>query len=118
MILFTSMMSPSKSHLYDGDDGNEDRWGTQAVLVKVPAPVCLTGQDLVGHITNKTFVQTQPRLVKQDLPLQSAAAIGDGSSETAGALTAHLRKKVRKKTKHACITLTRSVKYVVNNCFS
>lgn len=86
-------MSPSQSHLYDCDNGDEDRWGAQAVLVEVPASVRLAGQDLVGHIANKTFVQTQPRLVQENLPLQRAAAIGDGSSETAGALTAHLRKR-------------------------
>lgn len=83
------------SHLYDGDDGNEDRWGTQAVLVEVPASVRLAGQDLIGHIANKAFVQTQPRLVQQDLPLQCAAAIGDGPSETAGALTAHLKRNLK-----------------------
>lgn len=92
-----SSVSP-ESHLYDGDDGDEDRRGTQAVLVEVPASVRLAGQDLVGHIANKAFVQTQPRLVQQDLPLQRAAAIGNGSSETAGALAAHLRKKGGKKT--------------------
>lgn len=86
-----SMASPPKSHLYYGDNGDEDRWGTQAVLVEVPASVRLTGQDLVRHIANKTLVQTQPRLIQQDLPLQCAAAIGNGSSETAGALTVHLR---------------------------
>lgn len=60
--------------------------------MEVPAPVCLAGQDLVGHIAHKALVQTQPRLVQQDLPLQRAAAIGDGSSEAAGAFAAHLRK--------------------------
>lgn len=83
-------------YLHDGDDGYEDRRGTQPVLVKVPASVRLARQDLVGHVTNKTFVQAQPRLVQQDLPLQRAAAIGDGSSETAGALTAHLQKMGKK----------------------
>lgn len=63
--------------------------------MEVPATVRLAGQDLVGHIADKTFVQTQPRLVQQDLPLQRAAAIGDGPSETAGALTAHLRKRYK-----------------------
>lgn len=63
------MTSPPKSHLYDGDDRDEDGWGAQAVLVEVPTPVRLAGQDLVGHIAHKTFVQTQPRLVQQDLPL-------------------------------------------------
>lgn len=87
-----------ESHLYDGDDGDEHRWGTQAVLVEVPAPVRLTGQDLVGHIADKAFVQTQPRLIQQDLPLQRAAAIGDGSSETAGAFTAHLREQSTKRS--------------------
>lgn len=87
------MTTPPKSHLYDGDDGDEDRWGAQAVLVEVPASVRLAGQDLVGHVANKAFVQAQPRLVQQNLPLQRAAAIGDGSSETAGALTAHLRRR-------------------------
>lgn len=91
-----SMMSPPVSHLYNGDDGDEDRWGAQAVLVEVPASVCLAGQDLISHIANKPFVQTQPRLVQEDLPLQSAAAIGDGASETAGALTAHLGKNKKK----------------------
>lgn len=90
-----SITSPSKSHLYDGDDGDEDRWRTQAVLVEVPASVRLAGQDLVGHIADKTFVQTQPRLVQQDLPLQRAAAISNGPSETAGALTAHLGRRWR-----------------------
>lgn len=97
------MMSPFKSHLHDGDDGNEDRWGAQAVLVEVPASVRLAGQDLIGHIANKTFVQTQPCLVQQNLPLQRAAAIGDGSSETAGALTAHLRK--RRKSVNVLLTV-------------
>lgn len=86
----------SAPNLDDGDDGDEDwRW-TQAILVEVPASVCLAGQDLVGHIANKTFVQTQPRLVQQDFPLQRAATIGDGPSETAGAFAAHLRKMVKK----------------------
>lgn len=90
-------MSSPLTHLYDGDYSDEDRWGAQAVLVEVPASVCLAGQDLISHIANKTFVQTQPRLVQEDLPLQSAAAIGDGSSETAGALTAHLWKDKKNK---------------------
>lgn len=94
-------MSLFKPYLYDGDDGNEDRRGAQAVLVEVPAPVRLAGQDLIGHITNETLVQAQPCLVQQNLPLQRAAAIGDGSSETAGALTAHLRKGLQK---WECIT--------------
>lgn len=88
--------------LDDGDDGDKDRRGTQAVLVEVPASVRLAGQDLVGHIAHETLVQTQPRLVQQDLPLQRAAAIGDGSTETAGALAAHLRKRA---TKRACVIL-------------
>lgn len=82
----------SSPNLDNGDNGDEDRRGAQAVLVEVPASVRLAGQDLIGHIAHKTFVQTQPRLVQQDLPLQRAAAIGDGSSETAGAFAAHLRK--------------------------
>lgn len=81
--------------------------------MEVPASVRLAGQDLVGHIANKTFVQTQPRLVQQDLPLQRAAAIGDGPSETAGALTAHLR---RSQKKHECVTLKSSMQYVDGNC--
>lgn len=81
----------SVSNLDNGDDGDEDGGRTQAVLVEIPASVCLTGQDLVGHIANKAFVQTQACLVQQDLPLQGAAAIGDGSSETAGAFAAHLK---------------------------
>lgn len=64
--------------------------------MEVPAPVRLAGQDLIGHIANETFVQAQPCLVQQNLPLQRAAAIGDGSSETAGALTAHLRTRLQK----------------------
>lgn len=80
------------SNLDNGDNGNEDRRGTQAVLVEVPAPVRLAGQDLVGHIADEPFVQAQPRLIQQDLPLQRAAAIGNGPSETAGAFAAHLRK--------------------------
>lgn len=60
--------------------------------MEVPATIRLAGQDLIGHIADETFVQTQPRLVQQDLPLQRAAAVGNGSSETAGAFTAHLRK--------------------------
>jgi len=60
--------------------------------VEVPAPVRLAGQDLVSHVADKAFVQTQARLVQQDLPLQRAAAICNGPSEAAGALTAHLRK--------------------------
>ena len=83
------MLSPD---LDDGDDGDEDRRGTQAILVEVPASVRLTGQDLVGHIAHKTLVQTQSCLVQQDLPLQRATAIGNGSSETAGAFAAHLGK--------------------------
>lgn len=63
--------------------------------MEVPATIRLAGQDLIGHIADKPFVQTQPRLIQQDLPLQRAAAVGDGSSETAGALTAHLRKRVK-----------------------
>ena len=86
------------SDLDDGDDGDEDGRRTQAVLVEVPAPVRLAGQDLVGHIAHKAFVQAQPRLVQQDLPLQRAAAIGDGSSETAGALAAHLWRGLRKQS--------------------
>lgn len=82
----------ASSHLDDGDNGDENRRGTQAVLVEVPTPVRLAGKDLVGHITNKTFVQAQPRLVQQDFPLQCAAAIGDGTTETAGAFTGHLKK--------------------------
>lgn len=82
------------SNLDDGDDGDEDRWRTQAVLVEVPAPVCLAGQYLVGHIADEAFVQTQARLVQQDLPLQRAATVGYGSSETAGAFAAHLRKAI------------------------
>lgn len=92
-----SALMMSEAYLDDGDDGDEDRRRTQAVLVEVPASVRLTGQDLVGHIANKAFVQTQPRLVQQDLPLQRAAAIGDGSSETAGAFAAHLRQNEKKK---------------------
>lgn len=79
------------AHLHDGDDGNEDGRRAQAVLVEVPAPVCLAGQDLVGHVADKALVQAQPRLVQEDLPLQRAPAIGDGPSEAAGALAAHLR---------------------------
>lgn len=77
--------------------------------MEVPAPVRLAGQDLVGHIANKAFVQAQPRLIQQDLPLQCAAAIGNGPSETAGALTAHLRKRL----KHTNISLSA----VQNNIF-
>lgn len=88
-------MSPT--NLDDGDDGDEDGRGTQAVLVEIPAPVSFAGQDLVGHITDETFIKTQPRLVQKDLPLQCAAAIGDGSSETAGAFAAHLRKRIKRK---------------------
>lgn len=61
--------------------------------MEVPASVRLAGQDLVGHITDEAFVQTQPRLVQQDFPLQCAAAIGDGPSEAAGAFAAHLTKR-------------------------
>lgn len=90
------MTSPPKPHLYNGDDGDEDRWGAQAVLVEVPASVGLAGQDLIGHIANKALVEAQPRLVQQNLPLQSAAAIGDGSPEAAGTFTAHLRESQKK----------------------
>lgn len=83
-------------HLDNGDNCDEDRRRTEAVLVEVPAPVRLTGQDLVGHIAHKALVQTQPRFVQQDFPLQRAAAIGDGSTETAGAFAAHLKKAKRK----------------------
>lgn len=83
------------AHLHNGDDGNEDRRRAQAVLVEVPAPVCLAGQDLVGHVADKALVQAQPRLVQEDLPLQRAPAIGDGPSEAAGALAAHLRGRKR-----------------------
>lgn len=81
------------SDLDDGDDGNEDRRGTQAALVEVPASVCLARQDLVGHIPDETFVEPEPRLVQQDLPLQRSAAVGDGPPETAGAFAAHLKTK-------------------------
>lgn len=60
--------------------------------MEVPASVGLAGQDLIGHVANKTFVQAQPCLVQENLPLQRAPAIGDGSSKTAGALAAHLKK--------------------------
>lgn len=63
--------------------------------MEVPATIRLAGQDLIGHIADKAFVQTQPRLIQQDLPLQRAAAVGDGSSETAGALAAHLRNRAK-----------------------
>lgn len=66
--------------------------------MEVPATIRLAGQDLIGHIADKPFVQTQARLIQQDLPLQRAAAVGDGSSETAGALTAHLRRRVKEIT--------------------
>lgn len=79
------------AHLHDGDDGNEDGRRAQAVLVEVPAPVRFAGQDLVGHVADEALVQAQPRLVQEDLPLQRAPAIGDGPSEAAGALAAHLR---------------------------
>lgn len=84
-----------RAHLHDGDDGDEDRWGTQAVLVEVPAPVRLAGQDLVSHVADEALVQTQARLVQQDLPLQRAAAVGDGPAEAAGALAAHLGGNIR-----------------------
>lgn len=85
------LIMPSPN-LDDGDNSNEDRRGTQAVLVEIPTSVRLAGQDLVGHVTDETLIKTQPRLIQEDLPLQCAAAIGDGSSETAGAFAAHLRK--------------------------
>lgn len=83
------------THLHDGDDGNEDGRRAQAVLVEVPAPVRLTGQDLVGHVADKALVQAQPRLIQEDLPLQRAPAISDGPSEAAGALAAHLSGRKR-----------------------
>lgn len=76
--------------------------------MEVPATIRLAGQDLVGHVADKALVQTQPRLVQQDLPLQRAAAVGDGSSETAGALTAHLRKREKACTSHKFATIAGS----------
>lgn len=106
-------MSPiTYAHLYDGDDRNEDRRWAQAVLVEVPASVGLAGQDLVGHVANETFVQAQPRLVQEDLPLQRAPAIGDGSSKTAGALAAHLeerQKEFQVDFKLVCVTSWRQL---------
>lgn len=90
------------THLHDGDDGNEDGRRAQAVLVEVPAPVCLAGQDLVRHIADEALVQAQPRLVQEDLPLQRAPAIGDGPSEAAGALAAHLRGRKRGELEVRC----------------
>lgn len=89
------------AHLHDGDDGNEDGRRAQAVLVEVPAPVRLAGQDLVGHVADEALVQAQPRLVQEDLPLQRAPAIGDGPSEAAGALAAHLRGRKEEKSRLA-----------------
>lgn len=63
--------------------------------MEVPASVCLTRQDLVGHVADEAFVEPEPRLVQQDLPLQRSAAVGDGTSKAAGAFAAHLRKKRR-----------------------
>lgn len=102
-------MSPfTYAHLYNGDDRNEDRRRAQTVLVEVPASVCLAGQDLIGHVANETFVQAQPRLVQKNLPLQRAAAIGDGSSKTAGALAAHLEKR-EKEFQGVCVTSQRQL---------
>lgn len=64
--------------------------------MEVPATIRLAGQDLIGHVADEAFVQAQARLVQQDLPLQRAAAVGNGASEAAGAFTAHLREEPQK----------------------
>lgn len=64
--------------------------------MEVPATIRLAGEDLIGHVADEAFVQAQARLVQQDLPLQRAAAVGDGASEAAGAFTAHLRRRVKR----------------------
>lgn len=52
-----------QAHLGKGDRGHEHRGWAGAVPVEVPAAVHLTGQDLVGHISHKPFVDAQAWLI-------------------------------------------------------
>lgn len=84
---------PPSPHLGEGDGCHEDGRGTRAVLVEVPAPIHLAGQDLVGHVADETLVEAQAGLIEQPIPGQGSLPVGDGSLEAARTLAADLRRE-------------------------
>lgn len=63
------------------------------MLIEVPPPVHLAGQDLVGHVAHKPLVEAQAGLVQEAIAGQRPLPVGYGSLEAAGAFAADLKRE-------------------------
>lgn len=86
-------------YLNNGDSQDEPWWGTVGVAVKVPLAVDLSGQRLVGDMSDQPLGQPQAYLVSETAALELPAPLQNGPPETVGALVTHLGKGGRRRGK-------------------
>lgn len=86
-------------YLSNGDSQDEPGWGTVGVAVKVPLAVDLSGQRLVGDMSDQPLGQPQAYLVSETAALKLPAPLQNGPPETVGALVTHLGKRGRRSGK-------------------